>query len=168
MKKILTFVAVSIIPILAVILFLFITSNQRNILYTNNEYGFSLEFPQEWKNYQMELSQDPLINDIKFLRFGFVSNNEFVNFFSVIVTPRKLWPTNKDPELYEQYESRKQGENEQYIFMIPVSGDAIPAYYPELVTKMDYIGQIQKSFFTFTPKKISKILHHMTRLIRLH
>lgn len=66
-----------------------------------------------------------------------------------------MWPTSKDTDgdFYEQYQSKKLGENEKYIFMLPTSGDGTAYYFPQFMPKLELVGKIIKSFSTFTPLK---------------
>ncbi len=102
--------------------------------YENTEYGFSLEFPNEWEGYSIEETKNPIELKESSIKFG--------DRFSIGVYKQSNWP------LPSTHQTRVMiGENTDYIFTFSGPHDIDPDYPERDAT----IGDVRTSIKTFEP-----------------
>ncbi len=100
------------------------TANDR-IVYENEEYGFSLAFPETWKTYQANKNSANFGNsNVDSIHFEFKKNEPL---FSIYVFTNEQWrKINGDNDDFML--SRKLGSNDQYVFMFEQAQDVYPSF----------------------------------------
>jgi len=109
--------------------------------YNNKEYGFSLTFPDSWKDYQTRTG-DTKFGKItaKSIKFEFKQNEPI---FTISVFTKEQWSQIKGDE-DTSMSARKLGSNNQYVFMFDNAQDV----YASFKGRFSDLEDIKESFKT--------------------
>jgi len=113
-------------------------SRSQGIVYTNTEYGFTLIFPETWKDYTVkDETFEGVRGSIYRVSFGFTAQDEL---FHVNMYSKSVW---NDLQSEEGPISTYLAENDQYVYAYSTAQDAANE---TMVARMSEVQEILKTF----------------------
>ncbi len=119
------------------------------LVYKNDQYGFSLEFPESWKGYVVNTETNDWggsIGQSEAILFGFPAQKDLFVIYPFPLAKIQEFKINKLNPIDSLGPVDYTAENSQYVFYRQTAQDVVNA---DMVEKMSEVGSVLATFKTF-------------------